>query len=176
MSTTDAYLRIAKITGAHGLHGRLKIFVISDLIERFDPGNAVYIHYGSSYKEHRVRAFQHQKGRTALLELEGIDGIDEALTLKNSEIFILREKAEKSRADLEGNAFYYYDIIGCTVFLEGSIFGTVSDIFEAGAGDILVITDKEGKEVLVPFVGSMVNTEEVRQGKIVITPVEGLLE
>ncbi|MFA5520073.1 MAG: PRC-barrel domain-containing protein, partial [Spirochaetota bacterium] len=56
------------------------------------------------------------------------------------------------------------------------LFGKVKDLFEAGAGEILVIENEAKKEVLVPFVESMVNTDRIKDGIIEISPVEGLLD
>ena len=52
----------------------------------------------------------------------------------------------------------------------------MKDLFEAGSGDILVIEDAGGREVLVPFVESMVNTDRINENIIEIRPVEGLLD
>jgi 16S rRNA processing protein RimM len=176
LSIEEHHLRIAKITGAHGLHGRLKIFIISDLLERFSEGSRVFLRKGDSFSGYTINEFRPQKGRTALLGLDGVADRDSALGLKGMEVFIRKEEAERSRERLDENSFYYFDLIGCDVYMEGSLFGQVESILEAGAGDILVIRDAGGREVLLPFVGSMVDTRDVRSKKIVITPVEGLLE
>ena len=44
---------------------------------------------------------------------------------------------------IENDSFFYQDIIGCTVKYKGKDFGIVTDIFEGGAGDILVIEDSK---------------------------------
>jgi 16S rRNA processing protein RimM len=173
---SDSHIRIAKIAGAHGLKGRLKIVLISDIAERFSPGNQVYIQEESRYTAYTIREFQPVDGKSALLYLEGIDDRDAALAMRGSELFITRETAEKTRDLLDGDSFYYYDIIGCEVYRDGRHFGRVTNIVSGGAGELLVIADSGGREYLVPFVGAMVDTKEIKAGRIDIDPVEGLLD
>ncbi|HSV96846.1 MAG TPA: ribosome maturation factor RimM [Spirochaetota bacterium] len=173
---SDSHIRIAKIAGAHGLKGRLKVVLISDIAERFSPGNQVYIQKESLYAAYIIREFQSVGGKTALLFLEGIEDRDAALAMRGSEVFITREEAERTRNLLDGDSFYYYDIIGCEVYRDGRPFGRVTNIIPGGAGELLVILDSDGLEHLVPFVSAMVDTKEIKSGRIDIDPAKGLLD
>jgi len=170
------YLRIARVLGAHGLGGRIKILLVTDVQERFSVGGVVYLRQANEFRRHVVEEFLPYKKNVFLLRLDGI-GVREAVdALRGCELFIPREDAEESRHLLGGDEFYYYDVIGCAVYRDGAPFGAVSGIMEAGAGEILVITDGTGREHLVPFVREMVNTDRLPERRIDITPVEGLLE
>ena len=164
MSNEDL-IRIAKIVGVHGLRGRLKIIVISDIIERFNPGNGVLVHNGVSVKEYSIEGFQAHKGKIGLLLLEGVDSLEKAQVFKGAGIYIRR-----------ADAFYYYDIIGCDVVMEGRPFGRVVDLMEAGAGSVLVIETNEGRQVLIPFVDEMVDTTGIGEHILTVHPVDGLLD
>ena len=176
MSRDEQFLRIGKIIGAHGLHGRLKILAITDIRDRFKIGSYIYLKVRDEYNRNRILDFIEQKGRQCLIVLEGISNREGALTLKGIEVFIEKDEAEKTRHLLGEDTYYYYDIIGCSVYLRGELFGRVTDILEAGAGEILVIEDSSGKEFLIPFVHSMVDTRELFNRKIYIYPIEGLIE
>jgi len=173
---SDSYIRIAKIAGAHGLKGRLKIVLISDIAERFSPGNKVYIKKESLYAEYVITEFIPADAKTALMHLSGVNDRDAALSMRGMEIFITREEAESTRDLLDAGSFYYYDIIGCDVYLRGGYFGRVKDIVSGGAGELLVIAVADGREHLVPFVEAMVDTTRVSSGRIDIDPVEVLLD
>lgn len=170
------YLRIAKIKCAHSLDGKLKIHVITDIAERFDEGNTVYLKIKEDYKKYTVKSFNPMKKKVALLKLERINDRTAAEMLDGVEVFIDLESAESIRSELDNDTFFYRDIIGCKVKYKGNEFGTVKDIFEGGSGDILIIEDKSGKSVMLPFVESMVDTGGLSNGFIEITPVEGLLD
>jgi len=174
--TEKDYLRIAKIKSAHSLDGKLKIHVISDIAERFEKGNTVYLKLKESYQKYVISSFNSMKKRTALLKLEGVNDRNNAELLEGAEIFIDKTTADSIKPELDEDSFFYQDIIGCKVKYNGRDFGVVVDIFEGGAGDLLVIEDNNKKTVMVPFVDQMVKTDEISERTIEITPVEGLLD
>lgn len=172
----DQFVRIGKITGVHGLDGRMKIKIFSDISGRFEAGNTVYLYIKAQYTRYKSAEFIEQPGKFSLLKLEGIDNRDDAHSLKGIDIFIDKKAAEKTRKLLNKDAFYYYDLIGCKVFLDNALFGEVINIVQAGAGDILVLKSTDGRELFIPFIDSMVDTKNVFKGKIDINPVEGLFD
>lgn len=176
MISDNEYLRVARITGSHALNGRLKIYVVSDILGRFKKGGEVFLKLKEDYKTFIIEDFGSLKGKVALLKLKGVDDRNSADLLRGVDVFIGRSKGEEARDGFDEDTFFYHDLVGCRVYLDGEEFGNVVDIMEAGAGEILMIKDKKDHEVLVPFVGSMVNTERVSEGIIEITPVEGLLD
>jgi 16S rRNA processing protein RimM len=176
INNEEDFLRIGKIIGTHSLKGRLKVYVISDNLNRFSPGKTVIIKKNTSILEQKILEFKPYKKRVYLLKFEGIENIDEAERLKGYELFITVAEAEKSREALEKGSYYYFDIIGSDVFIEDSLFGSVTEIMEAGSGEILVVTDTGGKKQMIPFVKSMVNTERIKEKRIDIYPVEGLID
>ncbi len=172
----DEFLRIGAVAGTHSVKGWLKVYLITDNIERFSQGGYIFLKQKGSYNKYIISEFRPYKKMTGLLKLEGIDSMESAELLKKCEIFIPREIAEKDRKELGENTFYYFDIIGCDVFLNEIIFGIVTDILEAGAGEILIILDKSGKKHMVPFIESMVDTKKIGEKRIDIYPLEGLLD
>jgi len=179
LSLENNYLRIAKIKSAHSLDGKLKIHVISDIAERFEKGNTVYLKLKrelEDYKKFVINSFNPLKKRTALLKLDGVNDRNSAELYEGVEIFIDKAAAESIRAELDEDTFFYQDIIGCKVVYKGKDFGIVTDIFEGGSGDLLVIEDKNKKTVLIPFVDRMVDTGRISEKRVEITPVEGLLD
>ncbi|HQO39474.1 MAG TPA: ribosome maturation factor RimM, partial [Spirochaetota bacterium] len=150
--------------------------VITDFPERFETGKLLYIGFEKASRENRVEGLRPMKGRILLLKLEGIDSRNDSDLLKGMDIFIMGSDAESGRDLLDEDSFFYYDLIGCKVYLKGKEFGTVIDIMEAGAGDILVIEDLNSGRVMVPFVESMVDTARLNEKIIDINPVEGLFD
>lgn len=175
MNTPD-YLRIGKVLQAHGLNGRLKIYLVTDIPARFSPGNVVYGHRCGKYEAMTVSEFAPQKGRLALIAFEGLSSRNEAEPLKGMDLFIDGSTAHAEREMLEEGSFYYYELIGAEVYLKGSKFGHVSDILEAGCGNVLVIARLDGGSCMVPFVDEMVDTAQIGQNRIDINPVDGLFD
>ncbi len=176
MISDNEYLRVARVTGSHALNGRLKIYVVSDIMSRFQKGGEVFLKLKENYKTFVIEDFGLSKGNVGLLKLKGVNDRNSADLLKGVDVFISREEGEAVRGDFDEDTFFYHDLVGCRVYLDDVEFGNVVDIMEAGAGEILVIKNNENREFLVPFVDSMVKTERVSEGIIDITPVEGLLD
>ncbi len=173
--TNIEYIRIGVIIGVHGLNGRLKVYITSDNPERFKVGSTVLLDRNSNFEKYTIAEFKPYKDKTALIILNGIHDRDTAFALKKTDICITKEEAVNT-LDLENDTFYYFDLIGCTVYLDNKVFGTVDNIMEAGSGEILEIIDESGKKHLVPFVESMVNTDLVSEKRIDIYPPEGLFD
>ncbi len=173
---TAEYLRIAIITGAHSLDGGLKVHVITDNPDRLSPETMVYLKRKGGFIKYRVEDFSLHKNRTGFLYLAGVTTREDAENLKGIELFIPREIAESTREALEEDSYYYYEILGCSVYLNDSAFGTVTDIMQGGAGEILIVQDSNGREHMIPFVEAMVETGRIREKRIDIHPVEGLLD
>ncbi|MFW5771654.1 MAG: ribosome maturation factor RimM [Spirochaetota bacterium] len=175
MSTVE-YLRIGKITGTHGLEGRLKVYIITDDPDRFDGTIPVYVNVRGNHKKFHVDEFIPIKPGIGILRFRELPGKEKAQSLTGCEVFIDIQDAEKSRKNLDSDTYFYYDIIGCRVFLNGNDFGVVHEIVEAASNDVLVIMSASGREYMIPFVENMVDTANIRQSRIDISPVEGLLE
>ena len=169
------FIRIAKVLSAHSLKGALKIFVITDIPERFERGSVVFAVKGSNIQEYVVDSFSFLKGDNAIVSFEGLNDRTSAEKLKGFTLAISKEHAEQTRGSLSEDEFYYSDLIGASAYRNGEYFGKVADIIE-GAGDILVIENSSGKQFLLPFVDSMADVSRLKEGRIDISPVDGLFE
>lgn len=173
--TEQEYLRTAVITGAHALKGWVKIFVVTDIPERFTPGSTVYLFNGASYSPVEVEDFTLQHGKPSLLKLKGYNSRTDVEALKKVELYIHRDQAQ--RDELDDDSFYYYELIGKTVHVEGKPFGVVSDILDQGGASLFVVKEKEsGNSYMVPFVEAMVSLDRLNEDIIDVTPVEGLFD
>jgi 16S rRNA processing protein RimM len=76
----------------------------------------------------------------------------------------------------ESGEFYYYEAIGCEVFLtDGSRLGAIEEIFSNGAHDVWVVRDAE-REVLVPVIEDVVKMMDLPARRVTIDPIPGLLD
>jgi 16S rRNA processing protein RimM len=168
-------VRIGRINGPHGLKGFVKVAVISDVDGRFEEGGRVYIGNEDSFNEQTIIHFETHKGRIAIAQFSGIGDLNTAESSSGANIFITREEVENSRELLSDGEFYYYDLVGLSVYHQGVLFGEITEILEGGSGHILRIRGKDAKDYHIPFVDEMVDTSRVAEKRIDITPVEGLI-
>lgn len=89
-----------------------------------------------------------------LVKLRGVDDRDAALALKGKLVAVPRDELPLPGKD----EYYWSDLIGLNVKnLQEIDFGKVTDVFETGANDVLVVTDKVTKqERLIPFIGQVI--------------------
>jgi 16S rRNA processing protein RimM len=176
LTIEDDFIRVGVVTGSHGLNGRLKIYIITDIAERFSLGNRVFVSKNGGGEFFIIKEFIPRKENTALLKLEGIDSVEQADARKGAELLITREAADQYKQKLGADEYLYSEVIGCAVSLGEENFGVVEDILQAGSGDILVIAGTDGRQYMIPFVTSMVDTARIAEGRITIHPVDGLFD
>ena len=69
----------------------------------------------------------------------------------------------------DDDAFYYADLIGLKVMLEdGTLFGTVRDVLNYGAGDILEVTKTAGGVELFSFTEATVPHIDTEAGQLTL--------
>src|SRR5699024_11672382 len=84
---------------------------------------------------------------------------------------------EEQLPPLDTNEYYYYEIIGCHVYLpNGDILGTVKEILSPGANDVWVVDCGNKKDVLIPYIDDVVTEVNLSKKMICIEPMDGLLE
>lgn len=77
---------------------------------------------------------------------------------------------------LRKHEYYYEQIIGLSVITtEGTLVGTVSEIFETGSNDVYVVTGPE-REYLIPAISDVVREIQLKHRRIIIQVINGLLD
>lgn len=122
-------------------------------------------------KEFSLKSIKANSGKF-IISLAGFDDINQAESLVGCELCLKRCHLPK----LTDDEYYWSDLIGLQVVTDnGSLLGTVTDIFETGSSDIYVVQG-ETREYLIPAIADVVKQVDLNSGKIVITPLEGLLD
>ena len=166
--STDRII-VGTLGGAFGVHGevRLKSFcadpeAIADYLPLTTPTGRTF--------NQIVLTGRVKNGFTA--RIDGILTKEDADALRGTELF-----ADRSvMPSLPDDEFYYADLIGLTVVdTGGATLGTVKNVMDHGAGDLLEITVPGTSEtVLLPFTQAAVPTVDISAGRIVADPPEGL--
>ena len=73
--------------------------------------------------------------------------------------------------------YFIADMIGMNVLTEdGEIFGTLKDVIETGANDVYIINSKKHGEVLVPAIKECILDVNVKEGKMLVHLMDGLID
>lgn len=165
---------VGRVAKAHGITGELAVDVRTDSPEmRFALGAKMQakLRDGTS-RSLTVSAARPHAGRL-LVRFEEVLTRDVAESLRGT--LLLGSTDDLPPTD-DPDEFYDHELEGLAAELvDGTKIGTVKEILHGPGGELLVVLI-EKREVLVPFVRAIVPTVDVRGGRVVIDPPEGLLD
>jgi len=165
-------LRVGRITGAHGLKGALRFRPDNPDSNTVEQIGRVFLESAGHSREFRVASVTRLNASTQRITLEGVADPNVAESLKGAIVLVA---AEDMPAPKSGE-FYYYEAIGCEVFLtEGTRIGTIEEIFSNGAHHIWVVRDGE-REFLIPVIEDVVKAMDFAARRVTIEPIPGLLD
>ena len=154
---------IGVVVAPHGVRGTLKVRTIG-------PGKHIRKNLAPVIAGARRKIFvARQTPKGFLVEVEGIQSREGALSLKGEELMLDRDELD---APEEGE-YYVTDLVGLTAVSEaGEILGTVEDTFETAAHEVLVVREEDDGDIYVPFTLEHVPELDPRAGRITIRPPE----
>lgn len=161
---------LGAVTGAHGVRGLVKIKPFTESPE--DVGA-----YGPLEDEGGTRRYALEIAGlhkdTVIARIDGVADRDAAEALRGTRLYVKRSALPEPA---EGE-FYHADLIGLTlVTVGGETLGTVSAIYDFGAGDLIEYVGADGKPRMLPFTEAAVPEVDIAGGRILVDPPEGLLE
>lgn len=160
---------VGAIGGSFGVQGevRLKSFCADpQAIADYTP---LYTEDGRAFAQ-VVLTGQLKNGFTA--RLDGVVTKEDADALRNISLY-----AERAlMPSLPDDEYYYADLIGLTVVdTGGTVLGTVKNVMDHGAGDLLEINvPMQADTILLPFTQAVVPTVDMTAKRIVADPPDGL--
>jgi len=165
-------LRVGRITGAHGLKGALRFRPDNPDSDTLEQVRRVFLDSAGAAREFRLTGMTRLNAATRRITLEGVADVNAAESLRGAVVMLAAEDVPAPKP----GEFYYYEAIGCEVFLtDGTRLGTIEEIFSNGAHDICVVRDGE-REVLVPVIEDVVKAMDLAARRVTIEPIPGLLD
>lgn len=102
-----------------------------------------------------------------LVDLEGVTGRAEAAALKNKELLLDRRELDEPGED----EYYAEDLVGLQVVNHaGDGVGTVREVFETPAHEVLVVEAGSGEEWYLPFTHEHVSDVDIAARRLVARP------
>lgn len=159
-------LKIGKIVNTHALKGELKIKSFTDFFQqRFKEGITQYIYFENEYIPVIVRKARQHKNLIYVF-YENLNHINDVEKYKNCDLFVKREEIH----ELEEDAYYFHELVGCSVFNDENNLGEVVEVLDYPAQQILVV----GKnKMMIPFVEAFVKEVDTKNKKITVQLIEG---
>lgn len=163
------FLEVGKIINTHGIKGELKMQLWCDGIDVLKAMKAVYLD-AEGNKAIILQSVRQQKD-CALIVLEGVESLEQAVLLKNQVLYMNR-----SDMPLKQGQWFIQDLIGCKVIdLDTKeLYGAVTDITNLGASDLYTLLTPANEEVLIPAIPDVVRHVDIEAGVIEIKKMKGL--
>lgn len=166
-------LSIGKILNFHGIKGEVKVG-FSEGAEKFlTEIDEIYAQRsGSELIPLTPETIRFHKN-FALIKFKEINSIDEVMEFKDA---FLKAPKSKIKGFLKEDEFYIDELIGLEAYdQEGNMLGKVSGVSTAKGQDVLFVKDTENKEHMIPFVKEIVPDVNLKEKKLVIKKIEGLI-
>ncbi len=169
MPERDKLICIGAIGAAHGVRGLVKLRSFTDEPEDICAYGPLY---GADGERFDI-SLTGRSGAALVARIEGIADREAAMALKGTRLHVDRASLPETEDDDE---FYHFDLIGlAAVDRDGTAIGTVSNISDFGAGDVVEITRGAGLATLVlPFNHACVPEVDIPGGRIVVEVPAGL--
>jgi len=167
---------LGRIAGAHALRGEVRVQYFGD-----GPDNLLaqpFVWLGSSADDetaprYEVRAAGRGRAGEVRLDLEGVADRDAAAALRGRLVL-----GDASRLpELESGEYYWHELVGCRVVArDGRPLGTVREIWETGAHDVLVVEAEDGRRQLFSTARELMPEVDVAGRRIVVELLPGMLD
>ena len=151
MANIPKRILLGRILGAHGIRGEVLIKTYTGEPEAIADYGALTDQDGSNPVELTV---QRNTSKGVVAKIKNVNDRNGAEALKGRELYVERSQFPEPG----GDEFYHVDLIGLQAQNEqGIIIGTIIDVANYGAGDILEIKLSDtGDTELIPFTPAFV--------------------
>jgi 16S rRNA processing protein RimM len=165
-------IAVGRITRSVGLKGELNVALLTDSLQRFEKLKTVWIGTDESRAAKHAVAAARVTSSAVVLKLKGIDSRTAADSLRGQLIFV----GTKDAIVPKKGSYFIHDIVGMSVETEsGEEIGSVRDVLQLPANDVWVVRGARG-EILIPAIKDVIRSVDVQRRRVVIRPLEGLLE
>lgn len=167
------FISVGKILNFHGIQGEAKVGFSKGQEDFLLSLDKVFVKKDNDYLPLNILRSRLNKN-FALLKFEGIDSINDIMEYKGSVLFV---EEDTIRQKLEEDEFLIDELVGLSVFdTADKKLGFVVGVSNNGANDLLSVKTNSKKICLVPFVKAIVVSVSIKDKKIIINNLEGLLE
>ncbi|NJM08890.1 16S rRNA processing protein RimM, partial [Candidatus Gracilibacteria bacterium] len=143
------------------MKGQLKLRLVSDRPDHLER-RVKTLYIGKLRQPYTLKsAFQH-KSNLMIVTLDGVASRDDAEALRGSEVAI----REQDAAPLADDEYFLHQLHELQVMTEaGEAIGTVRDIVETGASDMLVVRRLGKTDALIPMVRDFIVELDIPGGR-----------
>ena len=151
MQENEDPILVGRVGGVYGVRGWLKIDSYTRPKENIFTYSPWLVREDSDWQKVEIEEFQQRGSGRLLVKMVGIDTPEQAREYTGRDIAVVQEQFPA----LTAGEFYWHDLIGLEVINQDQVnLGKISEIFETGANDVLVVKKTGDKitKTLIPLV------------------------
>ena len=168
----EELLRVGVVTTTHGVRGEVKVFPTTDDPTRFEELDEVILDNGNVQQTLHITGVKYFKNQV-ILKFKGLDHLNDVEHFRQSELYIHREDAVPCEEDEN----YIADLLDMEVVTEeGTVLGTLVQVYETGANDVYVVKNKNGAEYMIPAIKDCILDVDLEANRMTIHVIPGLLD
>lgn len=168
----DELLLVGEVINVVGLRGDVRLRLISTQPAYLAETNPM-LYSADGTRTFRLRRLVHYKNDIYTATLGGIATRDLAEAMRGTELYIRQTDIEPLAVD----EYFLHDLINMTVVdANQHLIGTVREVINTGASDVLVINRIGKADALIPMVKAFVSHLDVANKRLVVTPIPGLID
>ncbi|CAW99063.1 ribosome maturation factor RimM [Streptococcus equi subsp. zooepidemicus] len=166
------YFNVGKIVNTQGLQGEMRVLSVSDFTEeRFQKGARLALFDDKDRFVQEVEIASHRKHKQFdIIKFKGMYHINAIEQFKGCSLKIAKEHQGK----LAEGEFYYHQIIGLEVYEKDQLVGQIKEILQPGANDVWVVKRQSKRDLLLPYIPSVVLGVDIEKGRVDVEIMEGL--
>jgi len=162
---SDSFLSIAKFGKCHGVSGYIYIRPFSCSLVQFLSYEQWFIKssgYNESFVNIEIEKHRVINNKYLIVKISDINDREGVAEFINQEIYIKYSQLPKIK-----DQYYWVDLIGLKmVDTKNNLIGVVDNMIETGSNDVFVV--KNNKEILIPYIDSVVKSIDLKNSIIII--------
>ncbi|MHB1456681.1 MAG: ribosome maturation factor RimM [Armatimonadota bacterium] len=168
MAENEYDILIGEVVSTFGHKGEVKVYPHTDFPERLSSRTEVFMRLdGVEPRMLKIRKSRINKN-VVIIQFDGYNDMTDAESLRGAKLYT----SKTAQVPLPEGEFYIDDIIGIRVFTsDGDDLGVVNEVLRSPANDVYV-TDR----AMIPAVKEFVVSLDIKEKKMVVKPVEGLVQ
>jgi len=163
---------LGKIVKKYSFKGELLVKLDTDDPKIYTQMESVFVEKNKNLIPFFIERSSLHKSELLRVKFEDVDNDEDTDTLLKCELYLPLELLPK----LEGNRFYYHEIIGFTVkdISFGNV-GVVTGVNDSTAQALFEI-DSNGTEILIPLIDSFIKKVDKENKTLLLEVPKGLIE
>ena len=158
---------MGKLLKPKGLKGELRAIIFNENNFSLKTGTKIWLEEDFSLEIEKIQVSVYK----SYIKLVGYNSRGEAEKIQGKTFFLPRSEFKP----LDENEYYLVDLLGSQVIDKKQNFiGIVIDVLNMPAQNLIVV-EKDGDEILIPYVDSHILLFDEKMKKIIVDDIEGLI-